>query len=123
MFGRRYLAFDLEIARVIPDGVEDWSRFRPFGITCAATVEIEGTPKIWHGHTPDGGIAAQMSREEAAELVAYLEAEVAAGKTLLTWNGAGFDFSVLAEESGQLSTSDPASLDYFLPRKETSMSL
>ena len=41
-----------------------------------------------------------MSREEAAALVEYLEAQTKQGYTVLTWNGLGFDFDVLAEESG-----------------------
>ena len=41
-----------------------------------------------------------MSREETCSLVAHLESAVAAGATLVTWNGAGFDLDVLAEESG-----------------------
>jgi hypothetical protein len=43
-----------------------------------------------------------VSREEAAALVRYLEDQVAHGYTILTWNGLGFDFDVLAEESGLL---------------------
>ncbi|NJL29595.1 MAG: hypothetical protein HC897_17760, partial [Thermoanaerobaculia bacterium] len=39
---------------------------------------------------------------QAAELVDYLLEQVAAGFTLLTWNGLGFDLDVLAEESGRL---------------------
>ena len=40
-----------------------------------------------------------MSREEAAALVHYLEDRTKEGYTLLTWNGLGFDFDILAEES------------------------
>jgi hypothetical protein len=97
---RDYVAFDLEIARIIPDGVDDWDAYRPFGITCAATVGKDGVPRLWHGSTPEGGLADRMSAEEVCELVTFLADEVEAGKTILTWNGAGFDFSVLAEESG-----------------------
>ncbi|HEY6074865.1 MAG TPA: ribonuclease H-like domain-containing protein [Anaerolineales bacterium] len=97
---RDYLAFDLEIARIIPDGVEDWTPYRPFGISCAATLGSNETPTVWHGITPDGRIAERMSRAEVIALVIHLEAQVETGKTILTWNGAGFDFSVLAEESG-----------------------
>ena len=96
---RDYLAFDLEIARVIPDGVDDWKAWRPFGVTCAAIVGEDGQPFVWHGHTPEGEIADQMSREDLVALVEFLEMEAASGKTILTWNGAGFDFDVLAEES------------------------
>lgn len=109
---RNYLAFDLEIARIIPDGAEDWKAYRPFGITCAAVVGSDGEPVVWHGVTPEGDSADRMSREELAALVSYLEAEVAAGKTLLTWNGAGFDFDVLAEESGQWESCRQMSLSH-----------
>lgn len=41
-----------------------------------------------------------MTREEAAQLVHDLAALASQGYTLVTWNGLGFDFNVLAEESG-----------------------
>ncbi len=99
---RDYLAFDLEIARLIPEGMDDWKTFRPFGISCAAVMDRTGAPKLWHGHTLQGVPAERMSRDEVSALVGYLDAEVRSGKTILTWNGAGFDFDVLAEESGML---------------------
>ena len=43
-----------------------------------------------------------MSRAETADLVQYLETQVAQGYTIVTWNGLGFDFDILAEESGML---------------------
>lgn len=101
---RDYLAFDLEIARLIPEGRDDWKTFRPFGISCAAVMDRTGAPKLWHGHTLQGVPAERMSRDEVSVLVGYLDAEVRSGKTILTWNGAGFDFDVLAEESGMLET-------------------
>ncbi len=33
----KYLAFDIEILRPIPDGADDWKSFRPLGITYAGT--------------------------------------------------------------------------------------
>jgi hypothetical protein len=101
--GRDYLAFDLEIVKSIPSGVEDWKAYRPLGISCAATYHGEGRPRLWHGNTPEGGIADQMSRAEATDLVAYLASEAQSGRKILTWNGLGFDFDILAEESGLLS--------------------
>jgi len=41
-----------------------------------------------------------MTTAEARELVAYLRYQVRIGYTIVTWNGIGFDFDVLAEESG-----------------------
>ena len=95
-----YLAFDIEIAKLLPDGQEDWKAYHPLGITCAATYSGEGKPRVWYGKDDQGQAAGQMSQLELGELVSYLQRMAAAGYTLLTWNGAGFDFNILAEESG-----------------------
>ena len=34
----RYVAFDLEIHKEVPDGADDWKEHRPLGITCASTL-------------------------------------------------------------------------------------
>jgi hypothetical protein len=60
----------------------------------------EEEPRLWHGTGEDGSPADRMSREDAAALVGHLEAMVEKGYTIATWNGLGFDFDVLAEESG-----------------------
>lgn len=97
---RDYLAFDLEIEKVVPENVGDLKAYRPLGISCAATLDSQGGLLLWYGRTAEGGIADRLSREEAVQLVHYLESQVDAGKTILTWNGLGFDFDILAEESG-----------------------
>ena len=43
-----------------------------------------------------------MSQQEAVKLVEYLATQVRHGYTIVTWNGVGFDFDILAEESGML---------------------
>jgi len=100
--GRNYLAFDIETAVEWPDGA-DWKPYRPLGVSCAATLPADTrTPKLWHGVAGDDSPADRMSREDAARLVEYLASAVHDGYTILTWNGLGFDFDVLAEESGML---------------------
>lgn len=96
-----FLAFDLEIARPISGSFDDWKRQRPLGIACAATLASEGDLRLWHGITPEGEVADQMTAEECTELVEYLNSAVQSGYTVLTWNGLAFDFDVLAEESGR----------------------
>jgi len=97
---RKYLAFDIETAK-ITDG--DWRSCRPLGISCAATLLGDAPePKLWHGGKDHTCPADRMSREETAELVEYLTTQVAQGYTLLTWNGVGFDLDILAEESGMV---------------------
>jgi hypothetical protein len=97
---RQYLAFDLEIAKPLPGGQADWTAYHPLGITCAATHTGDSQPRVWYSRNLDGTPASQMNREELIELVDYLQTMVVSGHTLLTWNGLGFDFNVLAEESG-----------------------
>jgi hypothetical protein len=98
---RRYLALDIETAK-LPDG--DWRSCRPLGISCAATFLADSRePVLWHGGDRTHP-ANRMSREETAELVGYLTTQVEQGRTVVTWNGVGFDFDVLAEESGLLET-------------------
>jgi hypothetical protein len=96
---RRYLAFDIETGRMAES---DWRSCRPLGITCAATLMADSQePVLWHGGDRQSP-SEQMSRDEAADLVHHLAAHVDRGYTIVTWNGAGFDFDILAEESGML---------------------
>ena len=93
-----YLAFDIETAK-LPEG--DWRSCRPLGISCAATLLADSDqPRLWHGGGDRTCPADRMSREEAAALVRYLSEKVERGYTIVTWNGVGFDFDILAEESG-----------------------
>ena len=95
------MAFDLEIARSIPEGLEDWKSIRPLGITCAATVTSDGEAALFTATDEAGIYAERMTREQAGQLVDHLMSAAGSGLTLLTWNGLGFDFDILAEESGR----------------------
>lgn len=99
---QKLIAFDIEIAQSLPDGVEDWSHHRPLGISCAVTL-ISGEPAItWYGEKSIGDYGERMNPTETQELVRYLQTQVEEGGKILTWNGLGFDFDILAEESGML---------------------
>ncbi len=99
--GMKFLAFDLEIAKVLPENASDLMVHRPLGISCAATLAAGGEPILWHGRK-DGQVADRMVQADAGELVLYLQEMVSAGYTIFSWNGLGFDFDVLAEESGMV---------------------
>lgn len=77
----------------------DWKRFRPLGITCAAAYSGDGGLWNWWAQKPDGRFANKISRGMCQTLVANLQL-LTRDYTILTWNGLGFDFDVLAEESG-----------------------
>ena len=90
----KFASFDLEIAKELPEKFDRWEDFSPLGISCAA-VALSDTQEIkfWSG-------SPQMTKEECVKLVGDLQRLVRNGYHLLTWNGTGFDFHVLAQESG-----------------------
>lgn len=110
---RKYAAFDIETAADVPESAGSWASYRPLGITCAA-VYLDDAPEatVWHGKNADGTPASRMSEAEARQLVRQLEKVVADGYTLLTWNGLGFDFDIVAEESGAVEECRNLALDH-----------
>lgn len=90
------IAFDIEIARQVTG--DDWSSFRPLGITCAAVCGEDLKPIVFHGGKGVRDYAPCMTPYNARKLVEYLS-----NKQIVTLNGLGFDFDILAEE-----TQDPA---------------
>jgi hypothetical protein len=100
MMARKYLAFDIETAKDVPGADFNWQPHRPLGISCAAALPSDTQEAtVWHGRNADGTLAKQMSKSEVREVVNALVELASQGYTLLTWNGLGFDFDVLAEES------------------------
>lgn len=94
----KYAAFDLEIATDLPEG-DDWHSARPLGITCAG-VATESDVRTFPGAIRLGEYNPQMSQTECASLVCHLATQhVVHGRKVVSWNGLGFDFDVLLEES------------------------
>lgn len=98
------LAFDLEIAKSLVTD-EDWKDRASMGISCASTITTnDRTPKLWfegmddstYSVHPDKALPHAMSTYTAVDLASYLLDMHACGWTVVTWNGAGFDFEVLA---------------------------
>jgi hypothetical protein len=96
-----YVLFDLEtgpsaatlnLERHIPD------------ITVAATLTQAGEPRLWYQEGAEGKATGEvLSLDAARSLVHYLLEMRTAGHAIVTWNGAGFDFRVLARASGLLA--------------------
>jgi len=94
----QYVLFDLETELI--QGSLDLERHVP-AITIGATLTGEGDLRLWYERDADGqATGALLTPESAQGLVRYLEELTAAGYTVVTWNGAGFDFLVLAHASG-----------------------
>lgn len=108
----RYLAFDIETAKEVPGEDFNWRPHRPLGIACAATLTSDGEPRLWHGAATQGRPAPRMSQVDARQFVDYLARMSAEGYTILSWNGLGFDFDILAEESAARSECEKVALKH-----------
>jgi len=98
----KFLAFDIETAKILPEDFGDLMSHRPLGITCTATLaQDEEEARRFCSHLADGTPAPQMTREDLSAFVDHLLAKTQEGYTIVTLNGLGFDFDILAEESGR----------------------
>lgn len=110
---KNYLAFDIETAKILPDQFGDLHAHRPLGISCAAVWPIEkDEPKTFYSVDEEGNPSLQMSTEDLSEMIDYLLAQSQAGYTIVTHNGLGFDFDVLAEESGRIEDCKKLALNH-----------
>ena len=96
---QKLAAFDLEIARTMEEGDFDWKAKRPLGITCAQI--IASGPDMpgdqwdvrWYGEP-------KLTADECKSIVQEMQWMTKEGYLIVTVNGIGFDFDILAEESG-----------------------
>ena len=90
----KFVGFDLEIAEPFPEG--GWDKKSSLGISCAA-VYGECTRAFYPA--PDGDrLHDRMSPLEVEMMIDELLNVVRRGAQIVTWNGLGFDFLVLAIE-------------------------
>jgi Predicted 3'-5' exonuclease related to the exonuclease domain of PolB len=100
MMHHKYMAFDLEIAKVFPEGTTDWREHRPLGISCAATLAADASlARLWYS-TANGEPLPAMTVEDVRSMITFLHYKAThEGYTILSWNGLSFDFDVLCQES------------------------
>lgn len=101
----KYLAFDLETAKITEDGI-DLLQQRPLGIACCATLTSDGILKTWDG------LLDKMVPQQCRRLIEYLLEMSEQGYTIVTFNGCGFDFDILAEESGARAICRKLAIDH-----------
>lgn len=93
------LAFDLEILDTLPDFAK-WKSHRPLTITCAGLAHPEGTETLWSECVIDR-YAQPLDKAGLSRLLGALRFWLNTGATIVTWNGLGFDFVLLADASGE----------------------
>jgi hypothetical protein len=92
------ISFDLETEYI--EGPLDLGRQVP-SITVAATLTDAGDVTLWCERDSAGQVTGDtLGVDGARALVCYLQDNLRRGATIVTWNGAGFDFRVLAQASG-----------------------
>lgn len=102
-------AFDIEIATIIPDGETDYDKLKPLGIAVAIILPEDQEPLVWQSLQG----ADRLSRDEAGALATTLSIYINQGYRLVTWNGLGFDFKLLADESGLQEVCKSLALDHY----------
>lgn len=90
----KFASFDLEISKDLPKDMARWEDHAPLGITCAALALSDNDAVTYWSGVP------RLDQPQCVKMVHDLQSIVNEGYKLLTWNGAGFDFHVLAQESG-----------------------
>ena len=98
----KYCGFDIETAKILPDNFGDLHDHRPLGISCAAFwCEDEEQAEVFYSKDSDGNAAEKMSIEDLSIFIDRLIEKNKQGYDIVTHNGLGFDFDILAEESGR----------------------
>jgi hypothetical protein len=97
---RNFIAFDIETAKDIPGAGFNWRPNRPLGICCIASMSDScNNARVWFSKGAKDVPLGQMTSADVADFVNYLETQIDVGFTPITWNGVGFDYDILAEES------------------------
>ena len=99
---RKYLAFDIETAKILPEDFGELLAHRPLGICCTATwASHEEAAQVFYSRKPDGTPDDQMNQQDLSSFVDFLMTQANDGYSIVTLNGLGFDFDILAEESNR----------------------
>ena len=99
----KLISFDIEISKILPEFSGNLFAHAPLGISCAAVAHDD--VKFWQG-------VPQLTMEESQQMVRELMVYAAEGYTFVTWNGCGFDFRLLAEESQMMEECGELALNH-----------
>ena len=107
----KFVALDIETAKAFPAG-QKWQDFAPLGISCATAYASDlAQPLIWADKYQDGRYADQLSVATSKLMIREFE-QLAQTYTLVTWNGMGFDWPVIAQESAEMDACRELALNH-----------
>lgn len=111
-----FLGFDIEISNVfdLRPG-EDLDKYAPFDISVAATALEGGESRLWLSRGPDGTPLKNLSRDDALDLLDYLEQMQARGHGIVAWNGLSFDLRWIGRVAGDLRRAGRTALGMYDP--------
>lgn len=110
---KKYCGFDIETAKILPEDFGDLHDHRPLGISCVALWdEDKDQAEVYYSKDSHGNAAGKMSIDDLSKFVDILLEKTKQGYTLVTHNGLGFDFDILAEESGRFDDCRDLALDH-----------
>jgi hypothetical protein len=82
---RKYLALDIETAKILPADAGELLAHRPLGISCLATIcEDETEPQLFFSKESNRYPSSQMRKKDLAAFIDSLMRRVHDGFTLLT---------------------------------------
>jgi hypothetical protein len=112
----KFLGVDIEISNIfeLRPG-EDIDRYAPFDISVAATHADEGEQRIWLSIGSNGKPKPNLQREEAIELLDYLDRMQRSGHALVAWNGLSFDLRWIGHAAGELRKAAAIALKMYDP--------
>lgn len=112
----KLLGFDIEISNVfnLKPG-EDIDRYAPFDISVAATHIEDGEQRIWLSNGNDGKPLMNLKREDANELLDFLDEMQLAGHALVAWNGLSFDLRWIGHAAGDIPKAADIALKMYDP--------
>ncbi len=112
----KLIGFDIEISNVfdLRPG-EDIDKYAPFDISVAATHIDGGEQRLWLSNGSDGKPMLNLKREQASELLDYLDQQQRAGCALVAWNGLSFDLRWIGHVAGDLRKAAAIALKMYDP--------
>lgn len=108
----RWIAFDIEISTIIPEG-QDWREMGPIEVSCVATVDERGRRMTYVPPMSGTAYAMALPMYTLSRVLSDLDLEMRRfDRVPVSWNGAGFDLPILAAGAGMATIASKIALEH-----------